>query len=78
MNIHHSGNLTSYVTAFVMCIKYCEQDSSIPLNSFHQQLVAQSYYTYDTKLLHVSAICPGHIQGVTLLVDVYSIHSNLS
>jgi len=79
MNIHHSENLTSYVTAFVMCKKCCEHRLLYsPTHHFYQQLVAQSFFTYDTKFLHVSAICPGHIQGVTLLVDVYSIHGNLS
>ena len=32
------------------------------------------FYIYYTKLLHVSAIYPGHFQGVTSLVDVYSVY----
>jgi hypothetical protein len=30
------------------------------------------FYIYYTKLLHVSAIYPRHLQGVTSLVNVYS------
>ena len=33
---------------------------------------------YYTKLLHVSAIYPGHLQEATSLVDMHSVHGNLS
>ena len=31
-----------------------------------------------TQLISVSAIYPGHLQGVTSLVDMYSVYGNLS
>ena len=31
-----------------------------------------------TQLLHVSAMYPGHLQGATSMVDVYSVYGNLS
>jgi len=30
------------------------------------------FYIYYTKLQHVSAIYPGHMQGVTIMVDVHN------
>jgi hypothetical protein len=36
------------------------------------------FHIYYTKLLHVSAIYPGHLQGATSLPDVYGIYGNLS
>jgi hypothetical protein len=47
-------------------------------HKFHYKLDVQYFSTYYVKLLHVSAIYPGHLQGVTCLVDVYSIYGNLS
>jgi len=38
----------------------------------HHQLVAQPFWIYYTQLVHVSAIYPGHLQGVKSLVDVYA------
>jgi len=38
----------------------------------HDQLVAQRFYIYYTQLLHVSAIYPGHLQGVKSSVDVFT------
>jgi hypothetical protein len=35
------------------------------------------FYIYYTKLLHVSAIYPGHLQGGTSLVDLYNMYGNL-
>jgi len=35
------------------------------------------FFTYFTELLHVSAIYPGLVQGVTSLVDEYSAYDNL-
>jgi len=32
------------------------------------------FYIYYTKLIYVSAIYPDHFQGVTSLVDVYSVY----
>jgi len=36
------------------------------------------FYICYTQLLHVLAIYPVHLQGVTCLVDVYSVYDNLS
>ena len=43
------------------------------------QMVAQCFYIhYYTQLLHVSAKSPGHFRGVISLVDVNSVHGQLS
>jgi hypothetical protein len=43
-------------------------------HKFHHPLVAQHFYIYNTQRLHVSAIYPGHLQGVTSLLDLYSLY----
>jgi len=44
---------------------------------FHHQLFARCFYIYYTHLLLVSALYPGHLQGVTSSVDVYGICGSL-
>ena len=44
---------------------------------FHPQLTVQYFCTHYTQLLHVSAIYPGHLQGVTSLVEVCSVYGKL-
>jgi hypothetical protein len=41
-------------------------------NYFHS-----AFYIYYTQLLLVSALYPGHLQGVTSSVDVYSVYGSL-
>jgi len=44
--------------------------------NFTTNLFALYFYTYYSHILHVSAVYPGHLQGVTGLVDVYSVNGN--
>jgi len=50
-------------------------DTSI--HKFHHQLFPQCFHVYYTQLLLVSALNPGHLQGVTSSVDVYSVYGSL-
>jgi len=47
----------------IWCYTYYVQQSNT--QEFYYQLDAKYFSTYYTKLLHVSAIYPGHLQGVT-------------
>jgi hypothetical protein len=44
---------------------------SLNIHRFHHQLV--DVCIYYTQVIQILAICPGHLQGVTSLVDMYSI-----
>jgi hypothetical protein len=48
-----------------------------PVHTICNQLVAQCFLFFYTKLLHVFAIYPGRLQGVISLVAVYSIHGTV-
>jgi hypothetical protein len=52
----------------------------LPCNSpIHKNFTINFLYNiYYTKLLHVSAIHLGHLQGATSLIDVCSIYGNWS
>jgi hypothetical protein len=45
-------------------------------HNFHYQLLAECFYICYTKLLKISAIYPGHLQGAASLFGVYSLYGN--
>jgi hypothetical protein len=48
---------------------YAHSTPQSDIHKFHYQLLAQSFYIYYIKHVHVSVIYPGHLQGAASLID---------